>query len=223
MIEERKDSEWTNAIIDIAIYALVMSVGLIGIAMIGFPRMQTLFDELPRTASRNMAVYEDLFRSLSSVTLPGLILLMVVVGLLSTLAAVLQNALIHLAASRMLKGSGSLPAMLGKIVPFQSVILLITVVLLIIMFLLLPMDNASARAFESAASIWLLLLLVLLVVSIGSLYWISRLLGEVYQFGTGNGCAALLIGSVLYSMVSYAFSCFVPVIMSMFFGGSFLT
>jgi hypothetical protein len=223
MIEERTDSEWTNAIIDIAIYALVMTVGLIAIAMIGLPRMQALFDEIPPTYSRDFAVYEEFFRTLSTITLPGLIVLMVILGLVSTVTAVIQNALIHVAASRMLKGSGTLPAMLGKIVPFQSVILLISVALLIVMLLLMPAGNASARAFNSAASLWLPLLLALIVVSIGSIFWMSRLLGEAYNFGTGNGCAALVIGSVLYSIASYACSCFLPVVMSAFFGRGFPT
>jgi hypothetical protein len=214
MIEERRDAEWTNAIIDIAIYALVMTVGLIALVMLGLPRIQALFAEIPPAYSRELAVYDEFFRMLSTLTLPGLIILMVVLGLISTVAAVLQNALIHFAASRMLKGMGTLPAMLGRIVPFQSVLLLITVALLIGMLLLMP--TGSALASNSTASLSSLLLLVLVVVSLGSLYWMSRLLGQVYNFGTGSGCAALIVGSILYSIGSYACSCFLPIILSGF-------
>jgi hypothetical protein len=212
MIEERRDAEWTNAIIDIAIYTLVMTVGLIALVILGLPRIQALFAEIPPAYSRELAVYDEFFRMLSTLTLPGLIILMAVLGLISTLAAVIQNALIHFAASRMLKGSSTLPAMLGRIVPFQSVILLITVALLLVLLLLMPTGSVS----NSTASLSSLLLLVLVVVSLGSLYWMSRLLGQVYNFGTGSGCAALIVGSVLYSIASYACSCFLPIILSGF-------
>ena len=54
----------------------------------------------------------------------------------------------------------------------------------------------------SATDMWLTIPLIMLVASFAVLYLMSKLVGEVYQFGAGTGCMVIFVGGVLLAVLA---------------------
>jgi hypothetical protein len=105
--------------------------------------------------------------------------------------------LIHLFASKILGGNGTLPFMMSQLVPFYS---LMTPVFFIWACLLMGMISIGAGMFGVlCAPIMVLAALVVLFKSAGRI-------GASYDFGAAKGCMSLAVGIFALAVVSTVLS-----------------
>jgi len=148
---------------------------------------------------------DDLFAA----SVIGLVILAVVYGIGSVISLMIQGGSIHIAATYILAGDGTLVYLYRRLVPFQTLVALGlsgAFVLLVLM--------------GSAAEIWFLTPILMLLGSIGVWYKMSELVGEVYNFGWGTGCAAIFLGSILLAMLSCGANYVIAAILSGLLGGA---
>jgi hypothetical protein len=193
---------WTSAIFDLTIYAVVVGI-ITFLAPIVFAQlMSRAIDyqkalspekyqaETVKISSRQL---EKALKDFQTQSVAPLVVGGVVNGAVSAVSMVALCFLIHLFASKVLRGSGTLPFMMSQLVPFYS---LMTPVFFIWSCLLIGMISIGAGLFGVlCAPIMVLASLVVLFKSAGRI-------GTSYDFGSAKGCMSLAIGIVALALVS---------------------
>jgi hypothetical protein len=85
-------------------------------------------------------------------------------------------------------------------------ILIMTVVALILFVIFLSASTGNARTardFESALSAGSGFLGLF---GLATTLWLSQIIGKVYEFGTGKGCATQIIANILLNVLSFCCS-----------------
>ncbi len=178
---------WDNVAMDFGVYWLVATLSIIAIFVLGMSMLRDLIDTMPASATATSTDLDALYNA----SVIALVLIGVFYGFSTTISLLIQGGAIHVAATYVLGGDGTLAYLYRRLVPFQTVILLITAGLFVVLAL--------------AGSIVSLMFVIGLGSAFGSiaiLYWLSKLVGEVYGFGAGSGCGAIVIGSILIAIVS---------------------
>lgn len=179
---------WDNVLQDFGIYFLVTTVTILIIFIPILPMFRDMLNAMPLLPGS----MSDVASTLTKVSLIVMMLLSVIIGITSVVSLALQGAAIHAAAVYILGGDGTLVYLFRRIVPFQSIITLIYGGILIAMIV-----------FNSTAEIAFLVPMTLVIGSVAIGYYMAKLVGEVYNFGDGNGCAAIMIGGVLLGALTY--------------------
>jgi len=177
---------WDNVAIDFLLYALVVALSLAAIFVFTLETIRELIDTAP---SSNISSEDlDTFFDASVV---ALLVLGVFYGIYSALTLALQGAAIHAVAAYLFGGNGTLVYLYRRLVPFQTYVMLV--------FTLLFVGLALTGL---ATEFWLAIPLIMLAGSFVVLYLVSKLVGEVYEFGTGMGCLVIFLGGVLMAVVA---------------------
>lgn len=179
---------WDNVMMDFGVYWLVITLSLITIFVFTADAIRDMIAAMPTTTSSDLSTDLD---ELFAASVIGLIVLAVVYGIGSVISLMIQGGSIHIAATYILAGDGTLVYLYRRLVPFQTVVTLGlsgAFVLLVLM--------------GSTTEIWFLTPILMLFGSIGVWYKMSELVGDVYNFGWGTGCAAIFLGSILLAMLS---------------------
>lgn len=181
-----ESATWDNVLTDFVLYALVMALSVVTILLFALDTLRDLIESAP-TNSLTPGELDALFNA----SVVGLALFGGFYGIYSALMLALQGGAIHLIATFFFGGDSPLVYLYRRLVPFQTYFMLA----LALIFVALALTG-------SAVEFWLTIPLILMAVSVGAGYWIARLVGEVYHFGTGLGCLSLILGGVLIAIVA---------------------
>lgn len=177
---------WDNVLMDLGIYWLVVTLSLIAIFVFVMKAIQDMVEATPSAMNADLD-------ALFSAGVIGLVMLAVIYGITSVLTLLIQGAAIHAAATYVLAGDGTLVYLYKRLVPFMTVVMLAFSAVFVCLAL-----------FSSATEVWCLVPMMIAGGTVGVVYYMSKLVGEVYNFGAGSGCGAILIGGVLLAALSYA-------------------
>jgi len=154
--------------------------------LFGLDAIEEAFDATPTSVTASQL---DI---LTSASLAFLLVFAILNAVFSALSLALQGAAIHFAATSFFGGDGTLVYLYRRMVPFQTVVLLGT--------------SAAIIALTLFGSTGTLLLLIPMAMTAGLVIYyfvLSSLIGEVYAFGAGSGCGALIVGGVLLGALSF--------------------
>jgi len=182
-----ESATWDNVSIDLALYWLVATLGLVAIFVFAIDALEKLYNDMPATTAQQMD-----FEALFAASMTGLILVSVFYGIIAAISLVIQSGAIHVAARYLLGGDGTFVYLLRRYVPFQTMVMLGMAAAFVAVLLL-----------GSQAEIWYLAPLLMMGASIGVWYYTIRLVADVYAFGWWSGCGAILLGSLLLGVVSF--------------------
>lgn len=212
---------WSTALIDLAIYWVVLvAASLLGL-LFSSSQLSELYNSVDwNTIDPEAVASFEMMQAFANASLPFIIMYVVVYSLFSVIMTVIFfYAPLHLGATMMLGGEGTFTSLIHKVTPVQIVFTLLYsiaglfaahVVMSSTMELLaatmqnpeLYESNPAAaeqllmqysQSMQSAASIGLFMMLASLVY----FFVMSRQVGKTYDFGTGKGCAAIIISVVL--------------------------
>ncbi|HVO69584.1 MAG TPA: HEAT repeat domain-containing protein [Aggregatilineaceae bacterium] len=177
---------WDNVMMDLGIYWLVITLCLIAIFVFMLKAIQDMIDSMPTSTTTDLSTLYD-------ASVIGLVMVAVIYGITSVLSLLLQGAAIHAAATYILAGDGTLVYLYRRLVPFMTVVALGYAGVVVFLGL-----------FSSTKEVLCIIPMIVMVGTVAMFYYMSKLVGEVYNFGAGSGCGAILIGGVLLAVVSYA-------------------
>lgn len=184
------EATWGGALIDLSIYGLVngaivfvasllaaeVIVGLLAAAMAASPASTT-----PESLS--------LLRSLETrqISLPLAGLYGLLTGVSAVIGLLISNVAIHLIATSVLGGAGTLAGLIRKTTLFYTVVLAVSLVLNI---------GLGALALDVDQNTYSSLSLVPTVLTLIMTVWAGKLTGDAYAFGTARGCASMALGYI---------------------------
>lgn len=203
---------WSNVLIDLSLYAIITILATLAVFTVGLDGLQDFYDQYSSLSMvESYGTQEEIdWDVMSDISLALLIPIAIAAGIGSVVGLVLQAAGIHVAATMVLGGNGTLVYLLRRYVPFQTIVALIYGLVGVIMFVLLPSqpDMITIIAFLSVPA------------SIALIYFSAALVADVYAFGWGSGCGAILIGGIIVSVGLGICNCLLS---SALIGGSGLT
>lgn len=183
-----EESRWSDALIDLTIYGLVNGAIVFVVALVAsevlFSLISVAFVNAP---SVNPGSSQALLSSLNTqqITLPLAALYGLATGVTAVIMLLIADGAIHVIATTVLGGLGTLAGLIRKTTLFYTAMTAISLVLNIgVMTLAL---NASSDML--AGLIWLPN-----IVSLVMIFWVAKLIGDAYDFGTAKGCAAIFLG-----------------------------
>jgi tetratricopeptide (TPR) repeat protein len=177
---------WDNVMMDLGMYWLVVTLSLMAIFVAVMKPIRDMVNAMPTATNADLD-------ALFGASVIGLVMLAVIYGISSALSLLVQGAAIHAAATYILAGDGTLVYLYKRLVPFMTAAALVFAGLFVCLAL-----------FGSVTEFWCLVPMILSGGTVVMVYYMSRLIGEVYNFGAGSGCGAILIGGVLLAVLSYA-------------------
>ncbi|MEO8606898.1 MAG: HEAT repeat domain-containing protein [Chloroflexota bacterium] len=197
---------WASAAFDLTIYAVVVAI-ITFLAPIVFSQlMSKAIDyqkaltpekyqaETVKVSSRQI---EKALKDFQTQSPAPLVIGAVVNGVASALSMVILCLLIHVVASKLLGGNGTMPFMMSQLVPFYS---LMTPVFFIWLCLLVGTISIGAGMFGVlCAPIMALAALVVVFKSAGRI-------GTSYDFGSAKGCMSLVAGIIVLGIISSVIS-----------------
>jgi hypothetical protein len=178
---------WENVLIDFGIFTLVVALAVIAVMVFSISTIEDTANDAPSSLTSSQ------LDTLYTASIIFIIVFAIFTGLATSINVLVQGAAVHVAATTVFGGDGTLVYLYRRLVPFQTIIMFISAAVFVFMTLtgspevlcfLLPMSLAGG--------------------TIVYYYWLSKLIGEVYNFGAGSGCGALLIGSILLGALSFA-------------------
>ncbi len=119
-------------------------------------------------------------------------------GVFSVVGMLIQGGVIHLVATQLLQGIGKLPLLLTQIVPFYSMMTVMTSMIFVLWGALTAFGSIEAGMTGAICSGPIIVL-----VSLFTLFKTADKIGKAYGFGVGKGCLSLLITSLLISLVTF--------------------
>lgn len=180
---------WNNVAVDFAVYWLAATMSVIVIFIFTLSVIQDMFADMDLFTTASAAEDMDLLLEANVIVL---LVTAVVFGIYQVVALAIQGGFIHLAATMVLGGDGLLVYLYRRLVPFQTVVSIITAGVLLLIGL--------------AGDIQAMVFVIGMGATVGSLYLfylISRLVGEVYNFGAWSGCGAIFLGGIIQGVVFY--------------------
>jgi hypothetical protein len=197
---------WENVLIDFGLYWLVITISLMAVFGLTIRAIEEVYDDMLVYSPNSSSVDFSAFFAASIVTL---MIMAVGYGIGSVIGLAIQGAAIHLAATYFLAGNGTLVYLYRRIVPFQTIVTLGYSFGFVVLILI-----------GSASEIGFLVPLATVMAGVAVLYFMSEMVGEVYDFGAGSGCGAIFLGSFLLIVAYCGFNYAALMILSMAAGGS---
>lgn len=178
------EGTWGDAAIDVAIYGLVNAA----VVFVGLVLLFQVF---------NVGMAEA---GMSGAVIPGMQTLGIagsgLFGLASGVGAIINliflNLAIHVVATNILGGAGTLLGLFRRTTLFYTIMIPIFVVVYV---------ASIGLSLVSDAFVFLGALGALALV-IGYLFYASKYIGQAYDFGSGKGCLSLFLGSLLLGVIA---------------------
>jgi hypothetical protein len=185
-IKNPEKMTWENVLADFGIYFLVTTISLWIVLIASISLIEEMLNSMPALmATENL----DAVLTASVVAL-GIMSLFV--GISSVISLAIQGVAIHAAAIYILGGNGTLIYLFRRLVPFES-----------IATVAFSAGFVALSLFGSSAEVWALVTLASVVGTFAIGYYLANLVGDVYNFGSGSGCGAIVLGSVLVAAISW--------------------
>ncbi len=188
---------WGAAWFDLAIYGVVVAV-ITFLAPLVFRQMiaQTIayqtgmtLEQLQQEAFALSPEMMAFTRTLEGLAIGLFLVIALINGVGSVVGMLIQGGLIHVVATRLLRGVGTLPFMLTQIVPFYSMMFGVLFVLWCI-FMAALSSGAGMIGVICIGPIMALASLFILFKTVDKI-------GTAYDFGVVSGCLSLLIANLL--------------------------
>lgn len=173
---------WDNVMLDFGIYWVVGAVVIALIFILTIDTIREIYENMPSSATTSTIDWNSFWAASIAV----MVVVALVYSLFNAIALAIQGAAIHVAAIYILAGNGTLVYLFRRLVPFQTVV----TIAMGTVYVLLAVSG-------SGVGVWFLIPLVLAGGSVAVGYYMAKLVGEVYAFGAGSGCAAIVLGGVL--------------------------
>jgi len=177
---------WDNVLIDFILFAVVLALVTIAFLVFSLDAIEEAFD------SAAMSATSPQLDTLYSANLAFLLVFALLSAVMSAISLAIQGMAIHFAATTFFGGDGTLAYLYRRMVPFQTMVVLGT--------------SAAIIALTLFGSTGTLLLLIPIAMTAGTVVYyfvLSSMIGEVYDFGAGSGCGALVIGGILLAALSF--------------------
>lgn len=192
--EVRPPATWGTAIVDLLIYGLINAViiGVMVIVMTNFiisaiqndPEMQA---QLAQSGMPTLGLID----AISQVAVMGMIVYALFYGLVAIVSLFVTSFLIHVVSTVILRGTGTLPDLIHRTALFLGIMTALIVMAQIAgLFLPLVTDPIIGIVIWGVA----------FFLSIWSFIGYIRRVGKAYDMGSGRGCAALFLSSVLLTI-----------------------
>lgn len=205
------DPTWGSAFVDLGIYWLV-NLGFAVLSTILYvASFNALFQQFAAVNADPTGETQALLAQIQTLGLPLLLLACVLTATFSLIGLLLHYVSVHIVALMLLGGDGTLPRLIRKMTLFYTFVVPVVSFLIAMIVVVLPLVSSDLIVIA-----WLLQL----TLSIGLLLWVSRRIGSAYDFGTGRGCAALILSYVaLGACVVAAYLTLVSVVLQSAFAG----
>lgn len=220
--KNREDDVSTEAvIIDLLIYWIVLAAILIIGTLIQFQFLSSIMDTMmasPEFASElsaaeaaeaeaQIAMFMNVFVGAGLV---ATVIYSIIASFFSVIILLVQYAFIHFSATSILSGEGTYKGLIHKLTNFFTAMYAIFTIIGYVMAYLMIMsfvEIADPSAGGGGASGLLSLVSFgYFVAAVIALFWMGRLIGKNYEFGTGKGCISVIISSILMGAVACACS-----------------
>jgi hypothetical protein len=183
----RESATWDNVTVDFLIYWVVVSISMVAVFLLVLNQIQDMLLSMSATPG---TVSTDL-DTLTSASIITLVIAGIFYGIVYTVSLAIQGGAIHVAATFVLGGNGTLVYLYRRLVPFQTWATFGIAAGFIVLML-----------FGSATDTYLLMPLIMTAASIGILYYTVQIISQVYNFGMFSGCLAVFIAGILLAVVS---------------------
>jgi hypothetical protein len=201
------DLPWSSMWLDLGIYGIVVAVITFLTPLVFLQVFGNALNIIISDPSTMMALDAESFQainemssfitSLQTAGLPLWIALALVYGFIGVVSMLLYSGVIHLIATRVLQGVGTIRYMMSQVVPFYTMVTAVYFVAFVIIFALVSQGGALVMLCAGPLSFF------------GSLYVLftsAGRIGKAYDFGTGKGCLSLFIASLGLAALSYGCS-----------------
>lgn len=185
--------DWGPALLDIGIYGLVNGAIIFVLALVAIQALAGFILNAFNSASAgmppNMVGLQDLAGS-RAISLPLAAFYAIVYALISMVSLLMTDGAVHLVATTVMGGEGTLPGLIRKTTLFFTV--LVPISMLVSLLPALMRANPDTNAGLSLLS---------LAFGIGTAVWAGKLTGEAYDFGTARGCMSMFLGSLALGLL----------------------
>ncbi|MCA9884286.1 MAG: HEAT repeat domain-containing protein [Anaerolineae bacterium] len=217
---------WETALADLATYGLVTAiivfVGVLLMTRVFGDAMYSYLDYYVQDYSgyadpMSMQEMEVTIQQISNPSVPGLLLVSLMAGFFAIFGQLIWYSVLHFVSTNFMSGMGSFRKLIHGVTPFYSIVTVIQALIYGVMFffafrgmgdIFSSLDGsfeqqlAVSRSVQDTSN---LLQLIGFVFSIGALSYLSKLLGEVYDYGSGKGCVSIFLTGIM--MVVLACGC----------------
>ncbi len=224
--EGEEDVTTEKVIIDLLIFWVVLAAIFVIGTLIQFQLLSSVMDAVVASpefsaelspseaaeAEEQIALFMNLFLGAGLV---ATIIYSLIGSLFTVIMLLVQYAFIHFSATSILSGDGTFKGLIHKLTNFFTVSYAVYAIVMYGMIFLVFQEAATMMSDPEAMSSGLdgllsILSFVSFVVTIGWLYWLGRLIGSNYEFGTTKGCVSVIISYILMFAIacacSFAFS-----------------
>jgi hypothetical protein len=213
------DASNFDVFLDLLVYFVVVSALFILQAIVIAPLFNeifsTMFDQVATEAAASgepipleLTEFANIEVPIGPTVIGGLLN-----GFFATVSLLVQAALVHFVATRMLGGAGYYRALLHRTTLFLTIITALTTGLALFSFWRLSssfgqlgefmLDDTFAPAPPADIFLWSFLIFI---ISLGGLYWYIRLVAKNYGFGWFKGCGSLIIGGLILTVIAFCAS-----------------
>lgn len=230
-VDEAAEDEvgWDTALIDLAIYFVVITGLVIVSGLILIQGLDSMFASVPTESVEEV----ELLNAIRSLIFSTGVLTSVIYGLFagisSLLSLLIHYAFIHVAATMVLGGAGTFRNLIHRATTFITIM---TVIACLASFGSVYISfNAIIQSIETGTSaadplnaisnLNLLFCLGSLLFVIAYLVWFSSILAQAYDFGFASGCGTLIVSFILMGIVSCACTFALQAIAGSFFQSTF--
>ncbi len=214
------DVSWGTAWTDIAIFWLVVTVGMVSLILVSTSRFTPFIEDIAYNPGSYPAVYADadytpqdlqlLVEYMQSSVL-SLIIGAVGIGFSLVITGFINNFVVHFAATNFFGGKKPSRVTLDALFNFQSVIYAIILGVTLLAAFSIPNDPQvylTGNGFETAGT-WIFVVGSLLsVVNLVSFVGQPIIVGRVQNIGFLSGCFAFIVGSLLLFALQCGFAFF---------------
>jgi flagellar biogenesis protein FliO len=205
------ETTWGTALMDVGLYGLCSGTVIFLILLLFMSVLGSLFETLATSSSTSfdgIGNVSQLAEMFSSMGFAIAIIYGLIVAVVSMIGYMLWFGIIHMVSSMMLGGSGSYTGMLhhASIPMIVWTVVSYGISIAAVYFSFVAMGSSMDASYEQlqrASSVNNLMSLINFLALIGFSFWLSTVISNNYRFGTGKGCASIIISDI----VIFALAC----------------
>ncbi|MFO7323212.1 MAG: HEAT repeat domain-containing protein [Chloroflexota bacterium] len=187
-----QDQDWGPALLDLGIYGLVNGAIAFVTTLVALQALVEFI--LAGMAAGGGNVVPGIMGleglTTANISLPLAGLYGILYALISAIMLLLTDGAVHLVATTVMGGEGTLVGLIRRTTLYFTVLVPISTVIS-----LLPAFLNDGDTFNPAFS------LVSLAFTIGTLVWAGKLTGDAYDFGTARGCLSIFLGGLALALL----------------------
>lgn len=193
--EDQVPATWSTAIVDLLLYGLINAVIVIGSAFLFASLVVSAVQNDPEIQAKlaeQGATAADVIAVVAQIAIPVGLLYALIYGLFAILGLLVSSFFIHVAATMILGGVGTVANLIHRTALFLGVMTGLNFAAGIGGFFLPVVTDPTLGTVIWAGSTF---------VSIWTFVGYTKRIGKAYDMGSGKGCAALFLSSILFVIV----------------------